>query len=177
MSEEVEVQQLKTELLGLFKYVQRVREEIAAMALPTDEDNQFGTMGEQLDIIITATEDATNTIMEVVEKNDVIVDGLMKKFEGDAETTAMLNDIVNNNMEVIQACSFQDLTGQRVSRVIKSISYVETRVLNLTDIWGKEELEKVELEAVEKTEDEKLLHGPQDPGRGISQDEIDSLFD
>lgn len=177
MSEEYHIEQLKQELVGLFKYVQRVREEIAAMALPAEEDNQFGTMGEQLDIIVKSTEEATNSIMSVMEKNDAVIEKLFAALEGNAEATALLDEMVNNNMEVIQACSFQDLTGQRISKVIKSISYVEDRVNNLTDIWGKDELEKVEQDVVEKSEDEKLLHGPQDPGKGISQDEIDALFD
>lgn len=176
MSADIEAEGLKNELVGLFKYVQRVREEIAAMALPTDDDNQFNTMSEQLDIIVKATEEATNTIMGVMEMNDVLVDKLQKMLpDGDGKTT--LDELIDNNMQVIQACSFQDLTGQRINKVIKSLSYVEDRVNNLADVWGKDELEKVELKTEEKTEDEKLLHGPQDPGRGISQDEIDSLFD
>jgi chemotaxis protein CheZ len=176
MSAEMEAEQLKSELFGLFKYVQRVREEIAAMARPADEDYQFTTMGEQLDIIVKATEEATHTIMGVVEKNDALIEKLQGMLADD-EAKSLLDEIVNNNMQVIQACSFQDLTGQRVNKVIKSLSYVETRVNNLADVWGKDELAKVEVQAEEKSEDEKLLHGPQDPGRGISQDEIDALFD
>lgn len=175
MSADQEAGQLKQELVGLFKYVQRVREEIAAMSLPTDDDNKFDTMSEQLDIIVKSTEEATHTIMGVMEMNDVLVDKLEKLLVDD-EAKSVLSEIVNNNMQVIQACSFQDLTGQRINRVIKSLSYVETRVNNLAEVWGKDEIEKIELEESKKTEDEKLLHGPQDPGRGISQDEIDSLF-
>ena len=72
----------------------------------------------------------------------------------------------------------QNLKGQRVSKVMKSIIYVEKRVNALIGIWGKEELDKIEvLVEKEKTADEKLLSGPQLEGKGISQDEIDSLFD
>ncbi len=79
---------------------------------------------------------------------------------------------------VFEACSFQDITGQRVSKVVKSVTYVEERINALIKIWGKAELEKVDVEPErEKTADEKLMHGPQLAGEGISQDEIGKLFD
>ena len=176
MTDEAQAENLRQELVGLFKYVQRVREEIAAMARPADEEYQLTTMSEQLDIIVKSTEEATNSIMGVMEENDGLVDKLTKLLDGNAEATKLLNGIIDNNMQVIQACSFQDLTGQRISKVIKSLAYVEARVNNLADVWGKDELAKVEVKGEEKTADQKLLHGPQDPGRGISQDEIDALF-
>ena len=62
--------------------------------------------------------------------------------------------------------------------MVKSLTYVEDRVNALVDIWGKEALQSVEVQVPEeKTEDEKLLSGPQMEGEGISQDEIDKLFD
>ena len=65
-----------------------------------------------------------------------------------------------------------------MTKVARSLTYVEDRVAALTELWGREEIEKVEIKGEEKTEDEKLLHGPAlDPERSISQDEIDALFD
>ena len=62
--------------------------------------------------------------------------------------------------------------------MVKSITYVEERVNALVDIWGKDELDKVDVTGKEKTEDEKLLDGPQlEGGAGLSQDDIDALFD
>lgn len=47
----------------------------------------------------------------------------------------------------------------------------------LVDVWGKEELDKIVIKAEEKTEDEKLLEGPRMEGKGLSQSEVDALFD
>lgn len=58
------------------------------------------------------------------------------------------------------------------------MTYVEDRVNALIEVWGKDEIDKIEVKPdKEKTEDEKLLHGPALEGEGISQDEIDKLFD
>ena len=67
---EQEPQQLKSELRSLFNYGQRVRQEIAAIDRPAVDENQFGKMGDQLDAIVKATEEATNTIMTMMEKNE-----------------------------------------------------------------------------------------------------------
>ena len=64
---------LKTELAGLFHYIQRVRTEIAAIHHPADEENNFENMSDQLDAIVEATEHATDTIMSTVETNEALL--------------------------------------------------------------------------------------------------------
>ena len=167
---------LKAQLTGLLRYIQRVREEIAAISNPSDEEYQFNSMGDQLDAIVAATEKATNTIMAAMERNEEMV-GELRGMVSDDKAGELLDGISNNGNVVFEACSFQDITGQRVNKVVKSITYVEERVNALVEVWGKEELDKIEVAAEEKTEDEKLLAGPQMEGKGLSQDEIDALFD
>ena len=175
MSDSGDLNDLKVQLNGLLRYIQRVRVEIAAISHPSDEEFQFTSMGEQLDAIVKATEKATNTIMAAMERNNQIIDKLRGKVKGEAAKA--LDKIEENSNEVFEACSFQDITGQRVNKVIKSITYVEERVNALVEVCGKEELDKVEVQSMDKTEDEKLLAGPQLEGKGLSQAEIDALFD
>ena len=176
MDEQSEADLLKKEFFGLFKYIKRVREEIAAIHRPADESLHFDNMSDQLDAIVQATEVATNTIMECMEKNDDVVTKLRENIT-DADQLALLDQISANGAEVFEACSFQDITGQRISKVVKSVTYVEDRVNALIEVWGKDEINKIEVKPdKEKTEDEKLLQGPALEGEGISQDEIDKLF-
>jgi len=168
---------LRRELDGLLRYLNKVRDEIAAIEKPADETHNFQKMGDQLDAIVKATEEATNTIMEAVEKNDAIVQEIRDKIE-DPDITAKLDEIAHNSGDVFQACSFQDITGQRVNKLVKSLTYVEDRVTSLVEIWGRNVIENVIVQELEKkTEDEKLLQGPQLGGEGLSQDDIDALFD
>ncbi len=168
---------LKRELVGLFFYIRRVRQEIAAIYRPANGDHPFDSMGDQLDAIVGATEEATNTIIEAMEYNAELLAKLREKIT-DPDLLACLDRIGENGVAVFEACSFQDLTGQRVTKVVKSITYVEERINALIGIWGKDVLEKVDVKPErEKTADEKLAHGPSLAGEGISQDEIDKLFD
>ncbi len=172
-----ESETLRQELMGLLKYINRVREEIASISRPADEDHQFVTMAEQLDAVIRSTDEASNTIMSRAEGNEDIVSQLRKSLT-DPKQAALLDKISEHDMDIIQACSFQDLTSQRVTKVARSITYVEDRVSALAEVWGKEELDKVVLRTEEKSDDEKLLNGPAlDPSKSINQAEIDALFD
>jgi chemotaxis protein CheZ len=167
---------LQENLNALFKYVQRVREEIAALKHSGDNVDKFETMGQQLDGIVEATKDATDIIMDAVEKNGTAIATLQTAISDKAQL-AILDDMTTNNNAVFEACAFQDLTGQRVTKIIKSVTYVEERVNVLREVWGQPELEEVEvIPEEEMTEDEKLLHGPQAKAEAISQDEIDKLF-
>jgi chemotaxis protein CheZ len=175
VDEPEEAEDLKAQLTGLLRYIQRVRLEIAAISNPSDEDYHFNSMGDQLDAIVAATEKATDTIMEAMERNNQLVEELRGKVQKGG--APILDKIAENSQEVFEACSFQDITGQRVNKVVKSITYVEERVNALVEVWGREEIDKIEVALEEKTEDEKLLDGPQLEGKGLSQDEIDALFD
>lgn len=168
---------LYAELQGLLSYINRVREEIASISRPADEDHEFHTMSDQLDAVIKATDEASNTIMACAESNEDAVMELRNLIKDPAQI-ALLDKISQNDMNTIQACSFQDITGQRVTKVARSLTYVEDRVSALTELWGREEIENVDVKGEEKTADEQLLNGPAlDPQRSISQDEIDALFD
>ena len=81
-------------------------------------------------------------------------------------------------MRAIEACTFQDITGQRITRVFKSMQFVEDRVNAMIDLWGREDIEALGIELPKETPtgDEALLNGPQLPGEEISQEDIDKLF-
>jgi len=168
--------QLRSELAALFQYMQRVRTEIAAIHKPADEEHNFEKMSDQLDAIVAATENATSNIMATVETNEGLLQQLKDGLD-DSAKLELIDQVSANNMGLFEFCSFQDITGQRVTKVVRSLTYVEDKVNALIDAWGKAELENVDVQGLDKTDDEKLLNGPQHEGEGISQAEIDALFD
>jgi chemotaxis protein CheZ len=166
---------LKRELVGLFGHMQKIRKELAALNPPGSPDH-FGGMSEQLDAIVDATEGATNTIMESMES----IDNLMAEARAAALDNPTLTDIFDKvtdrvNM-VFEACSFQDITGQRISKVVNSLKFVEERVNAIILTWGRDELTKVVVEIKEEDPDKKLLHGPQLPGQGVTQADVDKML-
>ncbi len=179
---ELDEEKLRAEVLGLFQYIQRFREEIAHMIKPDGEGDKthFNSISDQLDEIIAATENATNLILEGMEKVDTIT-AKLRETEDVADIPALCDELEQASMNTMEACTFQDITGQRVTKIMRSMEFVEQRVDSMLQLWGRshiEEMAKVEPKKEERTGDAALLNGPALPTEtAISQAEIDALFD
>ncbi|MHA1538191.1 MAG: protein phosphatase CheZ [Alphaproteobacteria bacterium] len=172
---------LRSEVVNLFQYIQRLREEVAAMAKPGEDGSAFDSMSAQLDAIVTATEDATNAILKATETIDETASAL--RDEKDPQKVSALCDALSQeSMAIMEACSFQDITGQRITKIVRSMKFVEERVDKMVELWGRKEIEAVssslDLTTEEEERDKRLhLSGPQMADEAISQDDIDALFD
>jgi chemotaxis protein CheZ len=170
--------QLKKELLRMYGNMNDMRRELAALQQDGGLGN-FMSMADTLDAIVESTEDAGNTILDSMEA----IDGKLEVLRGlgDAKVAAICQDISGDANRVFEACAFQDLTGQRITRVVKSLKFVEDRINALIRLWGKEELavivEELNREEPPVENDAALLHGPQRSNVAISQADIDKLFD
>ncbi len=174
--ENEDVRILKRELVGMFGHIQRIRRELASIRTPGHEDDDhFAKMSDQLDAIVEATEDATNSIMSNAEEIEDMV-GKVKARVADPEAHALLDQVSDRVNAMFEACSFQDLTGQRVTKVVRSLKFVEERVNTLIRMWGKEELAKVVVDIQETDPDKALLNGPQRKGQAVTQDFVDEMF-
>ena len=94
----------------------------------------------------------------------------------DPETTENFGmEIQDRMMVIIEACSFQDLTGQRVSKVVSTLKHIEERISRFSEAMGVQETE-VELTDEEKRRQDLLLNGPAIGGPETAQDDIDAMF-
>jgi chemotaxis protein CheZ len=110
--------------------------------------------------------------MEAMESAEE-ANGKLREQITDPAQVALLDQITTNTNRVFEACAFQDITGQRVNKVARSITYVEERVNALINLFGAEQMAEVEVvipPEQEKTADEKLMSGPQTDDSGLSQD-------
>lgn len=124
--------------------------------------------GLELDAVVEATETATVAIMEAAEEI----------MSADASDPAAYKALVDDKMIVIfEACSFQDITGQRIRKVVRTLSWIEERLGRLTHTLKIESSEGHESETdEERRRRELILHGPQMKGAGVSQDFVDDVF-
>lgn len=160
-----------TEFAELSKYIDQARRDIAALQ-PTDlSEGHIPRAGMELDAIVEATESATNTIMQAAEEIMALDTSDLQAYQ------EQVNDAV---MRIFEACSFQDITGQRISKVVETFTYIESRlgkVAKLVDgVDGLEPAAEEEESASEKRKRELILNGPQLKGDGRDQNEIDALL-
>ncbi|MBW8882934.1 MAG: protein phosphatase CheZ, partial [Asticcacaulis sp.] len=78
-------------------------------------------------------------------------------------------------MKIFEACSFQDITGQRVSKVVNVLKQIEERVGKLANTLGVDD-KPVEMTPDERRKADLLLHGPAIGGPETKQDAIDAMF-
>jgi chemotaxis protein CheZ len=157
------------ELTAIAKEISRMKVEISQLRANDMTGNKIPDAGRELDAIVEATENATNTIMEAAEE-------IMAADPSDAEA---YQDLVSNKMiGIFEACTFQDITGQRISKVVKTLNYIDERVSSFIErLRIPADLETDPDESDEdRRKRELILHGPQHAGEGVSQTDIDQLL-
>ncbi len=156
------------ELDGLAKYINSAKAEIAAVRTDDIRDKHLPDATDQLDAIVTHTEEATGTILDAAE----IIDAEAAKLECQA-----INDQV---ILIFEACGFQDITGQRISKIVSALKHIEERIEKITAIFGDHlqgmEPPQDDAESDDREKDEKLLNGPSLPANANDQEDIDALL-
>jgi chemotaxis regulatin CheY-phosphate phosphatase CheZ len=165
------VDALRHELQDMSASIAQARREIAAIR-PKDGNDRITTAANELDAIVLSTERASIEILGAAER--ILEASEMVKAAG--ADSAPVEIIQNEVTNIFTACSFQDLTGQRTTKVVNALRYIEQRILKLMDLWGVDGLTNhapIE-EPVDKRPDAHLLNGPSDDG--IGQNDIDALL-
>lgn len=124
---------------------------------------------DHLDAVIEMTESATHTIIESCE---VIQEKLQDK--NDEESRAIESQLIR----IIEACTFQDVTGQRLTKIIKTLRQIDEHASRLSEVINQTfpDLAKKKSKTTKSDDSDGLLNGPALAGEGISQEEIDRLL-
>lgn len=153
--------------------ISATRADILKLSVDKDGISSIPDAGDELKAVVKATEDATDRIMGAAETI----------MTADPSDSASYHKTVETNIvEIFEACSFQDLTGQRINRVMDTLEFVDCRIHKIAAFLGIEDGDTLNSDAVKAIEEklnrkrDLILHGPQDEGEGVSQSEIDNLF-
>lgn len=176
MSGEISANELRVynELESLALIIRNTRQEISEIRPDAITAEFLPTATEALDAIVQSTETAANTILDAVESIEAVIPTVSP------EAGEKLSEAT---MKIYEGCNFQDLTGQRITKVVATLKQVEERVHTLIKAFGPEIEEALKQErgaapaaAEPEREDSHLLNGPQHPDAAASQDEIDALL-
>lgn len=172
-----EVEILKMEIHALANCINQTKQEIARLRTNDTEQDRLMAVASELDAVVGATEGATESILDAAEKIDQLAQ-IIQAQEQDSYIRHQADEITERVMSIFEACNFQDITGQRITKVVNTLKFVEERVERMIEIWGRDTFANIVVEDNSTVDDEKrLLNGPQLENSGISQDEIDKLFD
>lgn len=159
------------EMRDIATYIEKAKGDISNLQANKLKGEHIPVAGRELDEVVAATERATHIIMENAETI----------MSTDATDHEAYQAAVNAGlMNIFEACSFQDITGQRITKVVGTLKHIEERVAKFASATGVQDSEGVfstEEMARLKRQKDLILHGPQAEGNGTAQDDIDAMFD
>ncbi len=153
---------LYSELQSLHQLIEELRNELS-----TNPDeiraHHIPSATDELDAIVQATAEATGSIMDVCEAIDEIA------ANTDEETRDRITEQIT---KIYEACSFQDITGQRITKVVNALKQIDEKVERILEAFGSADGVAEQWQPPE----EELMSGPQLPDKAVSQDDIDKLL-
>ena len=173
-------EKLKVELDLIHDAIIRTKQEIAVLHGKSFDGEEMAKMTGELGAVVGGTEQATQQILEATEAIDQAASALAKVTSHDQQRL-LSEEIQERVVSIFEACNFQDLTGQRISKVMATMKFIENHITVMMDIWGG--IDAIRAHAPPIADDRegtaRLLNGPKldgDVGHA-SQNDIDALFD
>lgn len=177
-----EVYQLRAELDAMKDAITSTKSEIASIYRSESDGKGMRRVAGELDAVVDATEEATTSILAAVE--EIETEANMLRAAGiETGNNDHVGAILDRVVVLYEACNFQDLTGQRITKIVSVLKFVEERLDKMIGVWGGLDAFKdlVDRQGGSGDADDhrSLLNGPKlDDDEGhVSQNDIDNLFD
>ncbi len=167
-----ENRQMEAELREVLNYVVRAKQEFMSIGPRALSSQKIPDASEELNAILGATEEAAGQIMDAADRLGEMA-GTVDGPTGE--------ELQNISTGLFEASAFQDICGQRITKVLGILKFLEGRLTTLAETLGDSRLEEdddtVEFDADGLAVDpDKLTHGPQLEADAISQAEVDALL-
>jgi chemotaxis protein CheZ len=163
---------LLAEVEALGRTISSAKAEIAALRFDDITGSHIPFATDELDAIVDHTATATNTILTCCETLDNVAAALS------GEPAAKLQDATTR---IYEACGFQDITGQRITKVVATLKAIEEKVSYIVATFGSGAVAEdggspVEVDETGEAGHAALLNGPQHAAVAMDQSDIDKLL-
>ncbi len=152
------------EVEELGRTIANAKSEIAALKVDDITASHIPFATDELDAIVSHTASATHAILESCQTLDAVAEALA------GETAVQLQDATTR---IYEACSFQDITGQRITKVVNTLKAIEAKVAQILATFSTDTAQACVTAQQGIAE---LLNGPQFPAEAMAQAEIDRLL-
>lgn len=156
---------LLSEVAELGRTIAAARAEISALGVDDITASHIPSATDELDAIVAHTAAATDTILGVCETLDAVGATL------DSTGAQTLQDATS---KIYEACSFQDITGQRITKVVAALKAIDAKVNHIISAF--EQPGAAPPPPRPALPDVSLENGPQLPASAMDQSDIDKLM-
>jgi chemotaxis protein CheZ len=166
------LRQLQLEADAIHGAIARTKQEIAMLHAGASGGGG-PRAARELDAVVDGTERAAHQIMDAAE---TIAKAAKSLTTSQTNDDALTREIRDNVQRIFEACNFQDLSGQRIAKVMAMLQFIDERIVRMMEIWGGAEAFK-HYDGTPPTEPS-LLHGPKLAGDSghVTQDDIDAIL-
>jgi chemotaxis protein CheZ len=162
---EAEDDELGGEVRSIARHIQRTQSELSRIPPREITESVLPEADGDLNEVVRSTESATQTILDSAER-------IMSASAADVDAYRQVVD--EAVVSIFEACCFQDLTGQRIRRVVDTLNYVNRHVAYVTDVINGADRTGMTMPT---RNGDGLLSGPQTGGDALTQTDADSLFE
>jgi chemotaxis protein CheZ len=184
--EVIEVMKLREEMEAIQTAITETKRQVVSLHASAPRAVKVNHAAGELGAVVLDTEGATNNILAAAERIEILA-GVIQSETTPEAMKQRAGEIASVIMSIYEACNFQDLTGQRITRVCETLNFVDGRVSRMAEIWGGlDALSTVMASEIEALHEEHtalgthaLAAGPALVGADghVGQDDIDALFD
>lgn len=150
---------------GIARRFAEILDIMSAISYHGDGETQVNT-GVELEAVIDDTEQAANKILDAADHIAEMV-GEQKEWDNPDKREQLLNTIRSDVQNILLACTFQDLTGQRIRKTLENLQLIEERLSGTLDRLG------ININVDKEKAVETVAEGKT---KAQSQDDIDALF-
>ena len=167
--------QVQSDLHAMRDAIATTKLEIAALQQSATGRDGVHRAACELDAVAEATERATTTILGAVEEIEKAAN--MLRSSGPGGRGDHLRTILDRVVLLYETCNFQDVTGQRIEKVIGTMKFVEERLDRVIAVWGGDQFQPESAPVADDLSGRKLASGPSLPDEvQVSQNEVDAFF-
>jgi chemotaxis protein CheZ len=164
---------LLSEVEALGRTISTAKAEIAALRVDDITVSHIPFATDELDAIVAHTASATNAILTSCEILDEV---------GATVSAEMAAKLTDATTKIYEACSFQDITGQRITKVVATLKAIDSKVAQILGTFSETRGESFRGPPVAvvvspiPTNGDPAAVGPQLPGSAMDQTDIDKLL-
>jgi chemotaxis protein CheZ len=178
-----EINALRVDIDAMKQAIEATKYEIASLHVTENSGDGMRRVSGELDAVVNDTERAITAILAATEDIETQA-GILRAVMGKASEP--LEIIQERVIQLYESCNFQDLTGQRITKIVRTLGFVESRLDKMIQVWGgieafkdfEDKAQPFQAFTGSTMTDATLLNGPrleEDAGH-VSQDDIDALF-
>jgi chemotaxis protein CheZ len=185
-----EIFELRLEFDRMKEAIESTKAQLTAIRRLETEGRSMSRVNGELDEVVVDTERATTSILSATEE----IEGQVRSIRdalSDPTHQARVEIVLQKVVALYESCSFHDVTGQRIAKIVGVLKFLEERVQTVIDAWAGLDAFRgftsgsaapgftAAAPAIPGPKHEELLHGPRlprDTGHA-SQNDIDAMFD